>query len=45
MRLTAREGTPITREEMEHWAAFQVPSKEEMKLFDRAITIGERPAS
>ena len=35
----AMEDAPITREEMERWATLiQVPTEEEMKLFDRTIT-------
>jgi len=42
----AMEETPVTREEIERWAAcIQVPSEEEMKLFDRALTLGECSAS
>lgn len=42
----AMEERPITREEMERWAAcIQVPDEEEMKLFDRALKLGECPAS
>jgi predicted kinase len=42
----AMEETTITREEMERWAArIQVPNAEEMKLFDRALTLSECPAS
>lgn len=45
VRHRGMEQTPITREEIERWAAcIQVPSDEEMRLFDRAITVGERPA-
>jgi predicted kinase len=36
----AMEETPLTREEMERWAAcIQVPNDDEMKLFDRALTL------
>jgi len=42
----AMEGRPITLEEMKRWAAcIRVPDEDEMKLFDRALTLGECPAS
>ena len=38
----AMEETPITREEMERWAScIQIPTNQEMRLFDRALTLGE----
>ncbi len=44
--MQALEERPITREEMEHWAAgIQVPDEEEMKLYDHALTLGECPSS
>lgn len=38
------EEVPITREEAEAWEALiEIPAKDEMMLFDRVLTLGERP--
>jgi glutathione S-transferase/predicted kinase len=42
----AMEEAPITRNQMERWVAqIQVPNEDEMKLFDRGLTLSECPAS
>ena len=42
IRRRGMEEMPIARKEMERWASWmQVPTDEETKLFDRALTIGE----
>ena len=40
------EEMPITREDMERWARLiEVPTAEEMNLFDRALTVGREGRS